>query len=204
MATRFLYGNWDQERNASGQAINVFADGISAVVPGKSPGLVRVSPITIGPSMMERWAVLGWSIRLALLADATNIDVYGRIGTLWGGLAIDSQQSNQGGLSGGGAGVFPGRAQFPPDLSTFDVLWTQSEDIALSSFDASQPPPASLVPTPVAKSFTFPVPIPVDPGTQMAMELVFTPGVYSAQTTIICASGSWSLVYDDDAQDGQR
>lgn len=207
MASRFIYGQWDIEHlvaASGGGPSNVFIDGGATgdgtLAGGKSPGLVRVSRVAPPPTLMEHWTLLGWTIRLSLVYVVISKPIFGHLGKLWAGLAVNSQQSNQGGLSVNPVPLhsLPGRGQFPADLSTFDVIWTQDDDVATATYDPTAVPlPSTVVPGLVAKTFMFPAPIDAEPGAQLQMQLVLTPGVYGGINQLICVDGSWSLIYDD-------
>jgi hypothetical protein len=205
MAVNTLYGAWKQEISNLGsgpEAVAVFIDGPAVGEHAKTPGLVRVSPVSINPSLMERWAIQGWTVRLALVYNVIVQPYFASLGKLWAGLAIESQQTDQGGLlpGPGGLSALPGRAQFPPDLSTFDVIWTQDDDVAIVNWDQRGALPGSAIPSLVAKTFMLPSPVEVRPGSQMQMQLVLTPGIYGWFNTLACVDGSWSLLYDDGAK----
>jgi hypothetical protein len=206
MGSQFIYGSWQREVvPPSLAASNVFIDGGVAGSGGagqgdRSPGLVRVSDITPQPTLTEHWTVLGWTVSLGLVFNVTELPYFGALGKLWAGLAMNAQQRNQGGLSVNPNPIHkvPGQAQFPADLSTFDGVWTQDDDVAIVSYDpTTQPLPASAVPALIAKTFMFPAPVDINPGSQMQMQLVLTPGVYGWANELICTSGNWSLIYDD-------
>lgn len=207
MATRLLYGAWQTVGNAANPAGVVFADTTKSANLGnavaKSPGVVRVSQVLFGPKVTQHWTLLGWSVRLSLvyiipISPAVLGPYCARMGKLWAGLATQSQQTNQGGLTMDTFLPLGGGAQFPPDLSTFDVVWTQDDEIAaIVGWDPGNAPlPSGALPSIVAKTFMFPSPVPIDPSAQMQMQLVLTPSLYYLNG-ITCTSGSWSVIYDD-------
>lgn len=209
MTDRVLNGNWPTVPVTVGgvqRPAFSFADGSNASNGLATPGLVRVSPVPVTPSVVEHWTVLGWSVRLSMLYNLNGSQTAGmppcaKLGKLWGGLAIGSQQRDQGGwipTPGGGMTAIPGRGVLPADLSTFDVVWTQDDDVGLSNWDfGTQQIPASAVPFPVGHTYMLPAPIGVLPSTQLQMQLVQMPGVYMFLDQLVCVDASWSLIIDD-------
>lgn len=198
MASQQIFGAWSSSDATSGPGGTVFTDspvsGGGTGAGGKSLGLIRVSQVSPLPSLMETWSLLGWGINAALLFNAMTTPYFGTMGKLWAGLAVDSQQSSQGGVNSA-LSILPGRAQFPVDISTFETIWTQDDDIAVAALNAV--PLKSVVPSLIAKTFMFPSPVTARAGAQLQMQLILNPSVYGWSNQLVCAAANWSLIYDD-------
>lgn len=161
--------------------------------PGWTAGATAVEQIAIQPHLTEKWRVLGWTIGVigqSIVSGSAANPGYGRFGTLWAGLLIDT-------LLPAGAG-----GQLPQDLSTFAKLWDGSSDAAFPQAGLGQnfpnPERFLLVSTraPLGLTFMLPEPLAVQPGQQFQMALVLTPSLIAA-AGIGIADGIFSVIYDD-------
>jgi hypothetical protein len=155
-------------------------------------GAVRVSPMPIWPSLMQRWRVLGFSTRGRLYGVRVNPPTFGRLGKLLVGLLVDAP------LTDAGSGL-PGVAQFPVDLSTFDTVWDGQQDQL--RFIAPPFVPAALIPDEscglIGKTFMFPSPVEVGSGAQMQMAAVLTPSLTAGALNLVLKSLDYSLIYEE-------
>lgn len=171
--------------------------------PAWTAGVIRVVPVGVQPSLVQRWTVLGFSVQIRIAMQFTPRNVfnsqplaaYGTFGKLYAGLLFDATTSNSGGMMNGSQ--LPGGAYFPFDLSTFTVVWDGSEDSArVIAQGAGNAPDSSF--SLLAETFMFPSPVAIRSGSNMEMALVLTPSVLSpCDAGLIVRSCAYSVIYDD-------
>jgi hypothetical protein len=192
---RSLPGTSFSPQFAAGPPTGVIYD----IVPGISrgaytTGATRVATINTSPTLSAHWSVLGWSARLLAAfikidAASTNVDAYGRWGTLKAGLGIDANLSNA------------SKPVTPTDLSTFTEIWDpNTQDAPVLSSGVSQDDTAYL---PIGETFMFPAPIKVNPGATLQFALILTPSLLGLTPFNLTALGlqirsaDFTLLYQD-------
>ena len=184
----------------------------------KSSGAVRVVPVSIQPSLVERWQVLGFSVRLQTAISwlygsvYANVDrPYGRVGDIWAGALIDAPMAASGGAILGGKPF--GAAQLPQDMSTFTKVVDADEPRPI--LNATGPTaPQNVVSIPAGQglfgtTFMFPVPQVLHSGSQLQMALIALPskiGRYNVPPVtngwiLFVQSCSYTVIYDDGSKD---
>lgn len=194
--------------------LDVFIEGQNTG-PGNTPmrtnGVTRISQVTAVPNVLQTFTLLGWSMRVYLVVSGSVVPYYANMGRLWGGMLIDSPLQSGGGwsMASGSLLAVPGQAVLPPDLSTFDELWTQDDDITSTGWSFTSgplPPPSNpafggVVPTLVGKTFMFNSPIVIRPSTDLKMALVMTPSIMSWQLWLVCLQADFTVLYTVDQKD---
>lgn len=170
---------------------SVYGDTIAGPTTGFTTGLTRVVPLQLQPTLVERWQIIGYSvrIRLGLAFFLPSGQIWGRLGQLWTGLVTDSSLTP--------ANV----ATFPSDLSTFVKVWDgQNDDIRevnLNELNAGTANPLGY--TLIAQTFMLPQPIEIRSGSQIQMALVLTPSMITTLTAaeLVILRASYSVIYND-------
>lgn len=184
MSTDLLAGAFPV--NPTGGNVNVLAD-VTGVQNDYTSGQTVVSPVTSNPTLLERWVVLGWSMRVRVAvftpAGSPAPPYWARFGKLWGGFMPSASIQNQGAVA------------FPPDMSTFTVLWDGQFPIPV--FSGSPATPTTPAFGLVALTYMLPSPIPLRPGAQIQMGLVMTPTLSSGSITLAVRECIYSIIYDN-------
>lgn len=167
------------------QGVNWVAISQVPIGPGWSNGVTLTQQLPIQPTLTEEWKILGWSMTIAagLMIENPGGPSYGRFGTMWGGLLIDTLLS-------------PGPiAVLPPDLSTFAKLWDGSTDPPFPQVSSVGDPPAPST-WPVGLNYMLPAPFTVKPGQQFQMAFILGASLLS-RAGILVFDVDYTLLYDD-------
>lgn len=180
----------------------VLYDGPVSNIAQFTAGGVRVANLNIQPTLVQKWAVIGWSIRMRIgLQLATpgtvtgqGLATYGRLGDVWVGLVADASASNAGGVDVTPGIVKPGSASFPFDLSTFEKVFDGSSDPIRQPANLTIADQYQLI----GVTYGLPSPIEVVSGTQLQMALVQTPTLAGpGMFGLIVYSCDFSVIYND-------
>lgn len=165
-------------------------------------GITRVSPLTVQPSLVQDWSVLGITVQTRAAVVAINRPTvaftFGRFGSIWAGLFLDTPVRDF------------GPPQFPADMSPFTKIWDRDSDPPLRLLQNVTADPGEDLFSLLATTFMFPVPLSVRSGSQLAMGLILTPSLVDGgvlvnttpqniglNTVVTVKSCRYSVLYDD-------
>jgi hypothetical protein len=156
-------------------------------------GAIRTMPVAIQPTLMERWRIVGFSVRAQLgIVRALANPFYGRWTDLWSGLLVDTTMSEFSGIQGD-----RGAVTLPQDLSTFAKLWSGQTDA---------PPPIITSPFAITAgqgwfglTYMLPAPIDVRLGAQISFALILMPMLLGFGMGFKVGSCDFSVLYDNAA-----
>jgi hypothetical protein len=174
----------------------VLSDQVFPPVGGSaySNGSSRSARLSIQPSVMQRFTLLGFNINMricALLGTLAQVQRWARWGDIWAGVFTTqplppASYSVQNLIAG---------AAFPPDLSTFAKVFDGSSDpVRMLDGNTRQTEQGTLI----AGNYMFPAPYPVQPSTPLGFGLIMTPSLasegYSSAGLVILTCG-FSVLY---------
>lgn len=194
MSGQVLAGQFDRVDPAYQPGFMVLVDGDGTPTTGYTPGATRVDQLPFSPTLVEKWSVIGYSVRVRLGLSRTITDgqMWGRLGSLWAGLISDSS-------------LKPAQyANFPIDLSTFVKVFDGAQDEIRwvtnpGSFTAPGNIPDNTY-TLIADTFMLPQPVEVRSGAQVQMCLVQTPSLLTVSAGTMqfnVRDCTYSVIYND-------
>lgn len=151
---------------------NAITDGPGLTPAGYSVGASRFEPLSFAPTLMEKWQIIGFTTRAAIALNArdsitpTNpVQFNGKCGSLWGGVAPQSDLQNS-----AGAGPI-----IPADLSTFTQLWNGDDPVKV--FQQFALPNDPTLYTTLVQTFLLPVPMDVRSGSNLGVGIFLLPSL---------------------------
>ncbi len=158
---------YDVNKNASG-------------ITDYARGVVKAATLETGPTMSAHWKIYGWNVlaQVGFVAPQSSdpmLPLWARWGNLWAGVSVDENIASQGGIRQNPS--FPyditlneGNGVLPRNLSTFSKIWTPEDPLPQIS-----PAPSDLTQGfLVAVNYLLPVPLIVQPGSQLQFIIVLT------------------------------
>lgn len=172
-------------------------DGVnSGPISQYTPGFTIANDVTQRPSLVRGWTIVGWTInaRIGLfvgMAGRTSTKHWGKLGKLWGGIAITAGMKSQ----------FVG-AVLPTDLSTFTPIWDGAQDDIRQVPDFFSGVTDYSQYTQVSITYILNQPVEVGPGTQMQMAMVMTPSLIGIDTNgpavfLVMGAANYGVLYDE-------
>lgn len=165
---------------------------------GYGYGATRAIALEITPTVMQRFTIIGFNVRMALCAFTPQPgganQHWAKFGDVWGGIYANSPLPR----SDTGLNIIAQNgAQFPADLSTFSKVWDgQNDPIRLLSVLDSIPFDSKC--QVIANNTMLASPITVRPSSNLGFGCVITPGVYSQYMTLWVARFSYSILYTEE------
>lgn len=191
----------------------------TAYASAYTPGATLIDAVELNPTLMQSWAILsvGFQAYLGLVADYVqgggNIPLFGRLGRLIGGMALNGTPTFASiGYPPTGP-VFPVPYQssilpLPADPSLYATLWDPGSNPlppqAPNIFDNPQLAPGSMLS--VSGSVSLPVPRPVLTNQQVAVGLWLTPSLLGSPVNpsprtsyagLVVAFASYTVTYSN-------
>jgi hypothetical protein len=155
----------------------------------RTQGATAIDQLPLQPSLAAPWLIAGWSIAFDLwLFQAVSAPVFGRLGTIIGGLCHPPQTVEV------GTGRHPVQP-LPANISLLTQLWDGNADTSPPSVIAGA---TSFPGAPTSLQTTYPLPQPLvlEPGDQLAIGLWLTPSV--SQNVQLCVfNAKWTVSYDE-------
>lgn len=225
MSSQSLYGSFPVQQSNLGNVPGfVLSDAVlsNGANPGqRTKGATRIVEITNKPTLLEKWSIIGWTVRLRIGLIIGQLPVYGTIGDLWAGMIINNPQNSDGGtLVTNQPPLWIGRTEalssnlfttisppsLPSDLSTFSKVWEGRTDPIVPLPGTGTVDTTASDCTLIGITYPFSLPIDVRNADRLQFGLILTPSLIGGaadihavtnQVEFIVKTASFSVLYDD-------